>query len=117
MFVAALFVTARNWKHPNVHQQINGIPLSSKKHRTIDTQTTACMNLKIIIMTGSQIKTSANSMISFIEDFRNVNSSSRKHIRGLAWGGVRKEDYKEVEGNLGDNDCVQSWFDDGYVAV
>ena len=50
MFVAALFVTARNWKHPNVHQQINGIPLSSKKHRTIDTQTTACMNLKIIIM-------------------------------------------------------------------
>ena len=70
MFVAALFVTAKNWKHPNVHQQINGIPLSSKTHRTIDTQTTACMNLKIIISAGSQINTSANCMISFIEDFR-----------------------------------------------
>lgn len=45
-----------------------------------------------------------------------MNSSSRKHIRGLAWGGVRK-DYKEVEGSLGDNDYVHSWFNDGYVAV
>lgn len=70
MFVAALFVTAKNWKHPNVHQQINGIPLSSKQCRTIYTQTTACMNLKIIIIAGSQINTSANCMISFIEDFR-----------------------------------------------